>query len=182
VKIDQVTDYPFDTAITFRVETAVPAEFRLSFRIPSWARSFSVDTDGFTVQDNLIHLNKTWQTGEAVTLRFGADVKIQPWKNETIVSDGPLLFCLPLDGEFSPGREYAPGFSDAYYTLVDSSPLQLYLAPPTTFTLQRHTFDPSRPYDSLFLAGTLLDSGGNPCPVRFIPLGASILRKVTFAA
>jgi len=180
VKIEQVTDYPFDTGITFRVETAQPTEFKLSFRIPAWSSDFRLDTNGFTVQGNLIHIHKTWQTGDTVTLRFETDAKIQPWRAENIISYGPLLFCLPLDGECSPGREYAPGFRDLYYSPVDLSAPLLRLAPKTAFTLEHRPFDPSRPFDSLLLTGALLDPGGNLHPVRLIPLGASILRKVTF--
>jgi DUF1680 family protein len=180
VNIIQETDYPFDTGLTFRVETAQPTEFRLSFRIPAWASGFSLGGESFTVQDNLIHLQKTWQTGDTVTLRFDAEVKIQPWRDENIVTYGPLLFCLPLEGEFSPGREYAPGFRDSYYAPADLSALSLRLAPQTDFTLEKRPFDPSRPFDSLLLTGELLDPGKNPLPVHLIPLGASILRKVTF--
>jgi DUF1680 family protein len=182
VDIAQETDYPFSTGITFRVEPAQPTEFRLSFRIPAWASGFSLDGESFTVQENLIHIHKTWQPGDQFTIRFETDVKIQPWKGERIVTYGPLLFCLPLDGDFSPGREYAPGFRDAYYTLADESALALRLDPKTDFTPERRPFDPSCPFDSLSLTGALLDPDGNPHPVRLIPLGGSILRKVTFEA
>ena len=182
VKIDQVTDYPFDTGITFRVEVAQPTEFKLSFRIPFWASDFHLDAKGFIVQDNLIHIQKTWQTGDQVTLHFETDVIIRPWREENTVTYGPLLFCLPLDGECSPGREYAPGFRDLYYAPADSSALSLGLAPQTAFTLERRPVDPSRPFDSLALMGDLFTPGGNPVPARLIPLGASILRKVTFKA
>ncbi len=180
VSITQETDYPFDPAITFRVETAQPTEFRLSFRIPAWASGFQLDTEGFTIQDNLIHIHKTWQTGDAITLRFETDVKIRPWRAENIFTYGPLLFCLPLDGKCSPGREYAPGFRDLYYAPADSSPLNLRLAPQIAFTLERRPLEPSRPFDSLSLTGDLITPGGDPYPARLIPLGASILRKVTF--
>jgi DUF1680 family protein len=182
VKITQETDYPFGTGITFRVETAQPTEFRLSFRIPAWASDFRIDTEGFTVQDNLIHIQKTWRTGDTVTLRFEADVKIHSWRHEKIVSYGPLLFCLPLDGECSPGREYAPGFRDLTYTPADLSALALRLAPQSAFTLERRPFDPSRPFGTLSLTGALLDPDGNLHPAQLIPLGGSILRKVTFEA
>lgn len=182
VKLDQETDYPFDTGITFRVETAQPTEFRLSFRLPAWATGFHLNMDGFTVQDNLIHIHKTWQTGDQVTLRFEADVKIQPWQDEYFLGYGPLLFCLPVDGDCSAGREYAPGWRDLYYAPADISTPSLRLAPDSNFTLERRPFNPARPFDSLSLAGTLLDPKGNPRPVRLIPLGASILRKVTFEA
>ena len=182
VKIAQETDYPFNTTITFWVETAQPTEFRLSFRIPAWANGFSLDADGFTVQENLIHLHKIWQSGDTVILRFEAEVKIQPWKGEYVVRYGPLLFCLPLEGKFSPGREYAPGFRDLHYAPADLSALNLRLSPQTAFTLERRPVDPSRPFDSLSLTVALLDPGGNPYPARLIPLGGSILRKVTFEA
>jgi len=180
VNIAQITDYPFDTGITFRVEPAQPTEFRLSLRIPAWASGFSLGTEPFTVQENLIHIQKTWQPGDQFTLCFETEVKIQPWKDEFIVTYGPLLLCLPLDGNFSPGREYAPGFRDSYYTLADESALNLRLAPQTVFTLERRPCDPSRPFDSLSLTGALLDPDGTPHPARLIPLGGSLLRKVTF--
>ena len=108
---------------------------------------------------------------------FEANVKIQPWQDKKIVSYGPLLFCLPLDGEFAPGREYTPGFQDATYTLADSSALNLRLAPPTIFTLEDRPFDPSHPVDSLSLTGAPLDPGGNPYPVRLIPSARASCEK-----
>jgi hypothetical protein len=118
------------------------------------------------VPGNLIHLRQTWQPGATVTLRFETEVKIQPWRAEQIVTYGPLLFCLPLAGEFSPGREAAPGFQDSTYTLADSSTLNLHLVPQTVFTLERRPFDPARPFDSLALTGDLLNPNGTPPPAR----------------
>jgi DUF1680 family protein len=180
VKIAQETDYPFDLGLTFCLEIAQPTEFTLSFRIPAWAIGFSLGAKSFTVQENLIHIRKTWQTGDQITLRFDTDIKIQPWQDEHVITYGPLLFCLPLDGEFSPGQEYAPGFRDAGYTLTDPSALNLHLAPQAAFTLERHPFDLSHPFDSLSLTGNLLTYNGIPYPAQLIPLGASILRRVTF--
>jgi hypothetical protein len=85
-----------------------------------------------------------------------------------------------LDGKFSSGREYAPGFSDAYYALTDQSTQNLRLAPQTSFTLEYRPFDLSIPFDSLSLTGDLLTPNGKTVPARLIPLGASILRWVTF--
>ena len=128
----------------------------------------------------MIKIRKNWQTGDQITLRFEADVKIQTWRDETIIRYGAFLFCLPLDGDLSRGREYAPGFQDAYYMLTDPSTLQLHLPPQPDFTLEHHPFEPSHPFDSLSLQGTLFDSNGNPFPVQLAPLGRSILRRVTF--
>lgn len=102
------------------------------------------------------------------------------YRGRCIIRYGALLFCLPLDEDASRGREYAPGFQDAYYTLTDPSTLQLHLPPQPDFRLEHHPFDPSHPFASLSLQGTLFDSNGNPFPIQLLPLGRSILRRVTF--
>jgi DUF1680 family protein len=181
IKITETTNYPFDMDITFNVEVSRPTEFTLGFRQPDWCSEFRLSgVDDFKVQGNLIQIRKKWQTGDQLSLRFEADVKIQPWRDETIFRYGALLFCLPLDGDFSSGREYAPGFQDQYYTLADPSALQLHLPPQPDFKLEHHPFNPSKPFGSLSLQGTLIDINGNPRSVRLLPLGRSILRRVTF--
>ena len=181
IKITETSNYPFDTNINFQVDVSEPIEFTLSFRKPEWSKQFKLTgADEFSVQGNLIQVRKTWQSGEQLSLRFEAQVQVQPWRDEFIIRHGALLFCLPLDRDFSPGREYAPGFRDAYYTLASSSDLNLSLPPQPEFTLEHVVFDPSKPFDGLTLNVSLIDTQGNLHTVKLIPLGNSILRRVTF--
>jgi hypothetical protein len=49
------------------------------------------------------------------------------------------------------------------------------------FAVEHRGFDPHHPWDSLVLAGELLDAAsGAARPARLIPLGGTILRRVTF--
>ena len=181
IKITETTDYPFDVNVTFHVDVSEPVEFTISFRKPEWSKQFNLTgVDDFSVQGNLIQVRKNWQSGDQLSLRFEAEVQIQQWRDKSIIRYGALLFCLPLDGDFSPGREYAPGFRDAYYTLVSPSDLNLHFPPQPDFTLEHSVFDPSQPFDSISLKGSLFDTHGNLHPVQLIPLGRSILRRVTF--
>jgi uncharacterized protein len=181
VIIIETTDYPFDMGITFSVETAAPTEFTLSFRRPAWATRFSLSAESFTERDNFIHIRKTWQTGDQISLRFEADVKTHTWRDETFISYGPLLFCLPLEEIFCPGREYLPGFQDRYYTLADDSALHLHLTPQSVFSLERCAFNPSHPWNTLALNSQLLNPvSGKLLSARLVPIGGSILRRVTF--
>lgn len=181
IKITETSNYPFDTNINFQVDVSEPIEFTISFRKPEWSKQFKLTgMDDFSVQGNLIRVRKNWQTGEQLSLRFEAQVQIQPWRDESIIRYGALLFCLPLDGDFSPGREYAPGFRDAYYTLASSSDLSLRLPPKPEFTLEHFVFDPSKPFDSITLKGSMIDTHGKAHSIQLIPLGKSILRRVTF--
>ncbi len=124
---------------------------------------------------------KTWSSGDRLTLRFETDVKCHPWTNdEGFISYGPLLFALPLQGAARAGRDYRPGFQDRYYDPVAPGP-NLALPRSPIFSLEQQRFDPGHPWDSLTLRGDLLDSsGGEARPARLIPLGGSVLRRVTF--
>lgn len=181
IKITETSNYPFDTNINFQVDVSEPIEFTISFRKPEWSKQFNLTgVDDFSVRGNQIQVRKKWQTGDQLSLRFEAQVQIQPWRDESIIRYGALLFCLPLDGDSSPGREYAPGFRDAYYTLASSSDLSLRLPPKPEFTLEHFVFDPSKPFDSITLKGSMIDTHGKVHSIQLIPLGKSILRRVTF--
>ncbi len=181
IKITETTHYPFDLNIHFQVDVSEPVEFTISFRKPAWSTSFTLTgVDEFSVRGNLIQVRKNWQSGEQLSLRFEARVQVQPWRDEFIIRYGPLLFCLPLDGDAHPGREYAPGFRDAYYTLASPTHLNLHLPLQPAFMLERYPFKPDQPFDSLVLKGSLLDARGDAHLIQLVPLGGSILRRVTF--
>ena len=128
-----------------------------------------------------IQIRKTWSSGDQLTLHFETDVKCHPWANdEGFISYGPLLFALPL-ARRSPRRAgLSPRLSGSVLRPCRPRPGPgLAQKPDLQPGAQR--FDPSHPWDSLTLRGDLLDSsGGEARPVRLIPLGGSILRRVTF--
>jgi hypothetical protein len=182
VHIAQVTDYPFDLGVTFRLTTAQPVAFTLSLRRPAWASGLAVaGAENAVETDGWIHVYRTWSSGDQLTLRFEADATCRRWTNgEGFISYGPLLFALPLAGNARDGREYRPGFADRYYDLVTPVP-NLALPSAPRFTVEHHPFDPHHPWDTLALAGELPDAAsGAARPARLAPLGATILRRVTF--
>lgn len=178
VHIHETTNYPFDFDITFTVEVSQPVEFELSFRKPAWASEVVVETAGEWREENrLIRIRKIWSSGEQVVLRFQATVQTKTFRDdEFFLSYGPLLFALPLDGEAKEGKSHPlKGFRDLYYFSDTSKRAGMSLSGEETFTLERHTFDAENPWHtSLALVGDGLD------PVRLIPMGGTILRKVTF--
>ncbi len=182
VQIAQVTDYPFDLGVTLRFTVAAPVTFTLSLRRPTWASGLTLaGVDKTAERDGWVHVRKTWVSGDQLTLRFAADVTSQRWINgEGFISYGPLLFALPLAGNARGGRAYRPGFQDRYYDPVAPIP-DLALTRDLPFAVERHGFDPHHPWSSLVLAGELLDAaGGAAHPARLVPLGGSVLRRVTF--
>ncbi len=182
VHIAQVTEYPFDLGVTLRLTVAEPVTFTLSLRRPAWASGLALTgADNAVESDGWVHVRKTWSSGDQLTLRFAADIACHRWTNgEGFLSYGPLLFALPLAGNARGGREYRPGFADRYYDLAVPVP-DLVLPRDLLFAVEHRGFDPHHPWDSLALAGELLDAAsGAARPARLVPLGGTILRRVTF--
>jgi len=178
VTIREETRYPFDLAVHFSLELERPTAFALALRLPAWAEGFELSGAGAAeVRDGFIHIQRTWHSADHFSLRFNARVETHSWReSEVYFSRGPLLFALPLAGEPRPGRSYPlPGFQDEYLDPAADSAAPISLDCVPDFSLEQEPFDPQRPWDTLALSAQLAGS-----PARLVPMGATILRQVTF--
>ncbi len=181
VHIHEATNYPFDLNITFTVKVSQPIEFELSFRKPAWAVGVVVETDSRWHEENgLITIRKTWHSGEQVILRFQAAVKTETFHDdEFFLSHGPLLFALPLNGQAKEGKSHPlEGFRDLYYFPDNSN--RTVINGRENFTLERQPFNPEHPFDASVALVESMPADTNRDPIRLIPIGGTILRKVTF--
>ena len=181
VHIHEATNYPFDLDITFTVEVSQPVEFELSFRKPAWAVGVVVETGGRWHEENgLIKIRKAWRSGEQVVLRFQAAVKTEAFRDdEFFLSHGPLLFALPMDGQAKEGKTYPlEGFRDLYYFPDNSN--HTVINGRENFTLERQPFNPEHPFNASVALVETMPADTNRDPIRLIPIGGTILRKVTF--
>lgn len=178
VHISEQTNYPFDLTISFQIDVAQPVEFELAFRKPDWATGLEVQTESEWWEDNnIIKVNKTWRPGDRIAIRFQAKVKISEFnKGENFISYGPLVFAHPLNGQVEVGRTYpVEGFRDIYYSPDDPSILfDLPTLDAKEFQIEQHPFRAEDPW------GTLSISIDSKSSSRLIPMGASILRQITF--
>jgi hypothetical protein len=182
VRITEETHYPFDLVLRFTLEVSEPATFDLAFRVPGWARGFHLDADCDAREEGgMLILRKYWQSGDRIALWFKAEPQINAFGETAYLSHGPLLFALPLTSKAQIGREYAPGFRDLTYAPVEDAGADLRIVVDQPFTLERASFDPERSWHTLSLVGKLWDVSTRALrPVRLLPLGATILRRVTF--
>ena len=184
VSISEQTDYPFEHEITFSIDVSKPVTFEIALRVPAWATGFEIRVDGEWHADNeWVKIRKTWHAGEKIVLRFEAQVKTHQFRNdEFFLSYGALVYALPLDGQVSAGKQYPlAGFRDLYYAPATAPAPELRLAPSSDFSLERQPFDPAHPWDAtLHLSGRMLNPAtGELIPVRLVPLGGTILRKLS---
>ncbi len=177
VSIREETQYPFDLTINLSLRLEQPTAFDLALRLPAWADGFELSgVDNHEIRDGFIYIQRAWQNGDHVSLRFITGVKTHAWRNrEVYFSHGPLLFALPLPGESRPGRSYPRhGFQDEYVDAAGRDTPHS-VSREQTFSLEQGIFHPQHPWESLALRGLLSNS-----PLRLVPMGGTILRQVTF--
>jgi hypothetical protein len=101
VTLTEDTGYPFRDRVAIGVSPARAAAFPLLFRVPAWATGAEIAVNGerqASVQPNTFHrIERTWQPGDRVTLRFPMSVRASRWFNESVALErGPLVYALRI--------------------------------------------------------------------------------------
>jgi len=176
VHITEQTNYPFDLSIAFSIDVSQPVEFELAFRKPAWAIGFDIQTNEKWQEENgVIKVHKTWQAGDKLVLHFQTKIITHQFhKDESFISYGPLVFARPLNSQAKEGKSYpVEGLRDLYYSLDASSNLADL---PDTKDLR---FE-QQPFHAENLWETLSIITGSKTSSKLVPMGASILRQITF--
>ena len=87
--------------IELTITPARAATFPLLLRIPGWAADASITVNGQTiaaVKPGTFHrVERTWQAGDRVALRFPMPVRATRWYNDSVALErGPLVFSLKI--------------------------------------------------------------------------------------
>lgn len=116
IAIDEETDYPFRGTVQFTIHTPRPFAFPLVLRIPGWADSAALAVDGASSQiqrSGLHSIKRTWKEGDLVTIKFPLTARVTHWFHDSAVFErGPLVFSLPLDGQWKALKKYAEKSAD----------------------------------------------------------------------
>ena len=105
IVIKEMTDYPFDTQISFTVETnEETVKFPFYIRIPSWPRNASLKINGKatavnTESGNYLCIHREWKNGDKVEVNYPMEISYRTWqvnKNSVSVDYGPLTLSLRI--------------------------------------------------------------------------------------
>lgn len=101
VKVEEITDYPFDGKIVFRISTSDPVRFSFGLRIPDWASGSRVSSVGQcdTVrQGSFYYVERQFRDGDTVELSFPMTLRFARTEdgNGVNVWRGPLLMSLDI--------------------------------------------------------------------------------------
>jgi DUF1680 family protein len=108
VEIVCQTEYPFGETIDITVKPEREASFPLSFRIPGWCKTPTLELNGTPVAakpcaNGFVRIARTWKAGDRVRLQFPMAVQVCGGRDHNTsdapyatVSYGPLAFALPI--------------------------------------------------------------------------------------
>ena len=115
--IDEETDYPFRGTVQFTVHPARRVPFPLLLRVPAWSNGGSVRVNGQIQQlpasEAFFRIQRTWTDGDRVLVTFNQKPVVTHWYHDAAVFErGPLVFSLPLDGQWSELKRYSEKSAD----------------------------------------------------------------------
>ncbi len=101
LRVETVTDYPFDEKISVKIEPESPSSFPLKLRIPAWCTEASVRTpDGLLtglVPGSWTVLDRRWSGGDLVELRLPMKIRFTAWHGNSMGLElGPLIMALKI--------------------------------------------------------------------------------------
>jgi DUF1680 family protein len=106
LKLEQMTNYPWDGKITLTIKEATKDVVNIYLRIPSWCKSYSLKINNFIplVRDmdkGYVIAGRQWKAGDKIELVLDmpatlleSNPLVEETKNQVTVKRGPVVYCL----------------------------------------------------------------------------------------
>src|SRR6185503_10699199 len=109
IKLEQVSNYPWDGKIVFIIKEAPSKKLGLHFRIPGWCSKYQFTVNGqvpTAVNSSVDHsgykyYSKEWKAGDKIELILDmpatlleSNPLVEETKNQVTVKRGPIVYCL----------------------------------------------------------------------------------------
>ena len=180
VRIIEETNYPIENTLNFKIIVNEPLRFTLKIRKPGWVKSYRINSE-HKVEKEYIVIDRKWQREETLTLILNADVELKKdLKGWSYFTYGALVLSLPIESREIMTRKFTvPGFADFEYSSVN--PVNYKFIPYPKAEIVTGKINMNSFWYSLTLKTSLFNQAKNKEEsVILRPLGATILRQVTF--
>ncbi|MEP7127667.1 MAG: beta-L-arabinofuranosidase domain-containing protein [Chitinophagales bacterium] len=176
VFIQEITNYPFDNTITFKIKTKQPIRFTIKVRKPLWAVKISCSS-AHQIKDDYIVLSKKWKDGDSFTIRFDAAVMTKQESNgEYYFTYGALVLAHPIAST----EKIMKQFPVAGLKEFTCTPDQLTIYQYTGNNTIQSTKSDVLPGELSFRATLFNPALGIQEEINLVPMSKTILRQVTF--
>uniref|UniRef100_UPI00404A163B beta-L-arabinofuranosidase domain-containing protein n=1 Tax=Gelidibacter sp. TaxID=2018083 RepID=UPI00404A163B len=168
VKIETITEYPYQNKFTFKISNPNKTSFTLKIRKPSWAIDI-VTKEKYVLENDFLVFDRVFAKQDAIEIEFKAKVQIkEDINNEKYFSYGALFYAKPIESIEHKGKSYFTNLNDLTYKSKDSNRFQFIDDNQATFNNGQITIKAKNKTTNRIENITL------------IPFGKTILRQVSF--
>jgi DUF1680 family protein len=121
IKIETVTEYPFQNKFTFRISNPKYAQFIIKIRKPSWVTKV-VTNESYTIDNEFLVFDRKIGAEDKIQIEFLTEIQIKEDANkEKHFSYGALFYAKSFESIEQKGKTYLTNFDDFLYTSKDKS-------------------------------------------------------------
>jgi len=152
IQIKEITDYPFDEQVVFKLKMPGSMVFPWTFRVPGWCESFRIRLNGMllrvpTKPGEWVTINRMWENDDMIRVRMLMPIRVRTWtanSNSVSVDRGPLTYSLKIRQEW---KRYSEPDQWACYEVFPTSPWNYALVLPESKPEKAITIDETRASD-----------------------------------
>lgn len=106
LEVEQITSFPWDGKVHFRINECPSTPFTISFRKPAWSRNVFFTRSGYALAyaadpEGYYRVKSPWKAGEELRLDLGLETNlieshplVEETRNQLAVQRGPIVYCL----------------------------------------------------------------------------------------
>lgn len=168
VKIETITEYPYQNKFIFKISNPKYAQFIIKIRKPTWA-SKVITNESYTLENDLLVFDRKLDKEDVIQIEFAAEIKIKEDANkEKYFTYGPLFYAKSIESIEQKGKIYLTNFNDLFYIPKEKNNYQFILK--------------NQPkYDNGKIEIKAKNNLNNQIEtIHLIPFGKTILRQASF--
>lgn len=173
VTIEQITNYPISDEVTYRFAMEKPKPFSFLIRQPEWSSGLESNIELGDLKDGFYTISKEWNNDDEITIKFNNEIKLQTALNDEVyLQRGPIVFAYEIPHKEETIKTFGfKNFRDYHCFPINNTYKSLRFLDITSFTVS----------EEKNLEGKLYDvSQQKETDVTLIPMGKTVLRRVTF--
>jgi uncharacterized protein len=121
VKIETITEYPYQNKFTFKITNPNKVQFKIKIRKPSWVIAV-VTTEKYTTENEFLVFDRNFSNQDSIALEFKAAILIKEDKNfEKYFTYGALFYAKSIAAIEQKGKYYSPDFVDFVYKPMNNT-------------------------------------------------------------
>lgn len=179
IRLHEQTNYPFEEAVSFTVESGEDVNFPFYLRIPAWADRATVKVNGKNVSvkaeaGKYVRLERIWKNGDKISLNFPMELSMRTWqanRNSVSVNYGPLTLSLKIKERYERKDSRATAIGDSKWQKgADASAWPTYEIYPDSPWNYALVLDKKNPLKDLKVVRKTISADKFPFTLENVPL------------